>query len=404
MLNQINKLKNLLLTKKAVLIIFFATINALNIQSVIIGRMNVWKIFRFGYFHLINHQDLYAFYPGQYFDSYLYSPSFGVMFAPFSLLPNYLAYFLWNNISMLIIPFLIFNLKEISTNKKALICYIALIEMLTCLQGTQTNVMIAALLLIAFISFENKSYWIAAFVIAAGFYIKIYPIVAASLFLLYPGKLKFLLRLAVAFLVIGALPLIFIQPHELLGQYKNWARELVLDDNDNYGKISLTGLFQVFFNITNKGKLIMQICGALIFLLMYFRKSLFKEYYYRIFFLASMLIWVVLFNHASEIYGYAIAILGVGLWYVIQPSKKWLNIFICLFIFFATVLSIDPTPRIISRFIYEHSLKAIPFAIIYCIILYQMLFKEKSFFQTNHIFNHNLESNQNKLLADKKSR
>ncbi|MCX6324873.1 MAG: glycosyltransferase family 87 protein, partial [Sphingobacteriales bacterium] len=80
---------------------------------------------------------MYAAYPDQYFDLYLYSPPFGVLFAPFSLLPFYIGYFVWNNFSVLIIPLLIFRLKGITDHKKYLICYIALIEILTCMQGTQ---------------------------------------------------------------------------------------------------------------------------------------------------------------------------------------------------------------------------------------------------------------------------
>jgi len=376
-----NRLSQIFLNKRAVLLTFFLTLNAINIPTVINGKMNNWKIFSYAYYHLTNHQDMYAAYPDQYFDLYLYSPPFGVLFAPFSLLPFYIGYFVWNNFSVLIIPLLIFRLKGITDHKKYLICYIALIEILTCMQGTQTNVMIAALMLLAFISFEEDNYWIAAFAIAAGTYIKIYPIITASLFLLYPHKLKFLLRLALAFILLGALPLLFVSLKELLWQYKNWFRVLATDQKDNYGKISLTGLFQVYFIISDLGKVVVQAGGVILFCTMYIRRKLFSAYYYRLFFLAALLIWVVIFNHASEVYGYAIAILGVALWYVHQPPSRAINIFILLFIFFATILSIDPTPRIISKYIYEHSLKAIPYTFLFLAILFQMLFKNSAFFR-----------------------
>jgi hypothetical protein len=368
-----NNTSSFWLKPKTVFITFFVVLNTLNIASVISDRINVWKIFTQGFFHLIGHKDLYAFYPQEYFDSYLYSPSFAAMFAPFSLLPNYVGYFLWNNISMLLVPYLIFKFKGITENKKALICYIALIEMATCMQGTQTNVMIAALMLLSFLSFENKNYWMAAFATAIGFYIKIYPIVMAGMFLLYPDKLKFIGKLIVAFLVIGALPLLFIKPVELDKQYESWVNILVLDQSDNYGKISLTGLVQVYFNASDLGKLLVQIFGVFVFCLMYVRYKLFKSYYYRLYFLYGTLLWVVLFNHASEIYGYAIAILEIGLWYATKPSSKKLNIFICLFILFATVLSIDSTPRFISKYIYEHALKALPYTVMFGVIVWQML-------------------------------
>ena len=137
-------MKSFWLQPLTVMIIFFIVINALNIQSVLINRMNVWKIFRYGFTHLANHKNLYSLYPDQYFDEYLYSPTFTVMFAPFSKLPYYFSYFLWNNISMLVAPLIIYKLPGISRENKSIICYIALLEMATCLQGTQTNAMVAA--------------------------------------------------------------------------------------------------------------------------------------------------------------------------------------------------------------------------------------------------------------------
>jgi hypothetical protein len=369
----LNSKSSIWLRQNTIYIIYFIGINVLNIQSVITDRMNVWKIFRFSYYHFMEHKDLYAFWPKDYFDQYQYSPSFPVLFAPFSIIPNYIGYFIWNNLSMMLMPYVIFKLKGISNDKKCIMCYIALLDMLTCLQGTQTNVMIGVLMVLAFLSFENKQYWIAAFAISAGAYIKIYPIVAASLFLLYPDKIKFILRFVVTMLVIGALPLLFLKPSELVTLYHNWYAELVIDQGDNYGKISLTGLIQAYFNISDLGKLLLQIVGVFVFCLMYVRYKLFASYNYRLYFLASILIWVTIFNHASEIYGYAIAIWGVGIWYALQKPSKALNIFIGLFVFFGTFLSIDPTPHIILDYIYEHGLKALPFTIMFGVIVWEML-------------------------------
>ncbi len=370
---------NFWLRPSTVYVIFFLSINILNIQSIVADRINVWDIFHQGFAHLVKHKDLYLYYPAEYGDVYLYSPSFAVMFAPFSKLPYYIGYFLWNDLSMMLIPFLIYKLKWISEDKKSLICYIIIIDLLTCLQGTQTNPMIASMMLLSFLSFENKNYWIAAFAIAIGFYIKIFPVVAASLFILYPDKIKFLLRLLVAFIIIGALPLLFIKPSDLLWQYHNWVRELLQDQHDNDG-ISVIGLVGYNFGISDIGKVIIQLMGLCSFLCMFIRIRLYKSYMYRLFFLSAMLVWVALFNHAAEIYSYAISIIGIGIWYVCQPKNKWLDRYMLFFILVASVLSIDPTPKFISHFMYDHSLKALPFLIMYLVIIYQMFFKKSSFF------------------------
>jgi Glycosyltransferase family 87 len=383
MLGQENVKTSFWLKKQTVFVIYFISINAINIQSIITHKLNVWKIFRCSYYLLIQHKDFYAFHPELYFDQYQYSPSFPMLFAPFAALPYYIGYFLWNNLNMMLMPYLIFKIKGIDDGKKSIICYFAILEMLTCLQGTQSNVMIAILMVAAFLSFENKNYWLAAFAIAAGTYIKAYPIVAASLFLLYPDKIKFLLKLTVAMLVLGALPLLVLSPKELATLYHNWYAELVVDQSDNYGKISLTGLIQAYFNISDAGKLMVQIGGVITFCFMYIRYNLFKHYNYRLYFLSVLLIWGAIFNHAGEIYGYAIAIWGIGIWYALQKPSKGLHIFMVLFLIFGTVLSIDPTPHIILDYIYEHGLKALPFTCMFFYFIWEMLRKKEVFFKKN---------------------
>ena len=378
-----------LLQQRTVYIIYFITLAAINLATVFAGKMNTWNIYRSVFWHFIKHDDIYVPYAAEFGDQYQYSPSFPVLFAPFASLPYYLGYIFWNNLSMLLIPFLIFKFKHFSTQKKAIVCYIGLVEMLVCLQGTQTNVMIANLILLSFLSFENKQQWLAAFALAAGIYIKVFPIVAVSLFLLYPDKVKFLFKFFVAIVIFGALPLIIFSPAELGIMYTKWFVIMKEDPGVIPGSISLTGMLQAYFNISDSSKLIVQFIGVAIFCLMYIRTNLFKEYYYRIYFLFSILIWVALFNHVSEITTYSIAICGVGFWFIHQKQTKIIKLFILLFVLVATVLSIDPTPRFVIKYIYEHSLKTVPFAIIWFCILYQMLTKKQEFFK--------LTSQQNSL-------
>ena len=371
----------LLLQQRTVYIIYFITLAAINLATVFAGKMNTWNIYRSVFWHFVKHDDIYVSYPAEFGDQYQYSPSFPMLFAPFAGLPYYLGYFVWNNLSMLLIPFLIFKFKYFFNQKKAIVCYIGLVEMLVCLQGTQTNVMIANIILLSFLSFENKQQWLAAFALAGGIYIKVFPIVAVSLFLLYPDKVKFLFKFFVAIVIVGALPLIIFSPAELGIMYSKWFVIMKEDPGVIPGSISLTGMLQAYYNISDSSKLIIQFIGVLIFCLMYIRTNLFKEYYYRIYFLCSILIWVALFNHVSEITTYSIAICGVGFWFIHQKQTKAMKIFILLFVLVATVLSIDPTPRFIINYIYEHSLKTLPFAIIWFLILYQMLTKKQAFFK-----------------------
>jgi hypothetical protein len=114
---------------------------------------------------------------------------------------------------------------------------------------------------------------------------------------------------------------------------------------------------------------------------MYKRSELFASYRYRLYFLAALMIWVVIFNHAAEVYSYAIAIFAVAIWYVLQPPNKYLNMAICLFLFLTSIITLEPSPKYLVNYILSHSLKAIPYFIVFLVIVGQML--TGVFFQAN---------------------
>lgn len=285
---------------------------------------------------------------------------------------------------MMIIPYLIFRFKGIEETKKSLICYIALIECLTCLQGTQANTIIAAILLTAFLSFENRNYWLAAVIIVIGFYIKIFPLAALSLCIFYPGKINFLIKFLVAFVLIGLIPATLIGPTELFWQYKNWLRMVVEYQHNNYG-VSVMGFIGANFGISDLGKVLVQATGVILIGIGCTRPKLFGNYMYRLFFLSGLMIWVALFNHGAEDFSYSISIIGIGIWYVCQPKNRWLNWFMVIFILIACVSPIDPTPKPIIHFVIAHKLKAIPYGVMWLVITYQLLFKKYTFFDDKRL-------------------
>ncbi len=56
---------------------------------------NNFRIFRYSFFHLSNHQRLYIEYPSEYWDYFFYHPVFAFLFAPFAVLPENMGLFLW---------------------------------------------------------------------------------------------------------------------------------------------------------------------------------------------------------------------------------------------------------------------------------------------------------------------
>ena len=91
------------------------------------------------------------------------------------------------------------------------------------------------------------------------------------------------------------------------------------------------------------------------------------------------MIGVVIFSSSAESSTFVIAVTGIGIWYVIQDDskKKWNT---ALLIFVILLTSLSPTdlfpPYVREHFILPYSLKALPCFIVWCVLMYQLLFKD----------------------------
>ena len=78
--------------------------------------------------------------------------------------------------------------------------------------------------------------------------------------------------------------------------------------------------------------------GALIFCMPFLKLKSFGDQNFRLFFLSSILIWVVIFNHNAESPTFVIAMSGVGLWFFIG-EKTILNTVLVMLAFIFTSMS-----------------------------------------------------------------
>lgn len=363
-----------ILRPRNVYIIFFIGINLLNLQGILAGgRLNTYDIYYYCFPNMIHHTDMYAPHLDQFDDLYKYTPTFAVYFAPFAILPYYLAYFLWNNMCMLIMPLAIYSLP-LDTRKKSIICWFVFIECLTCLQGTQGNTILAALFVATFVAFERKNVLLAALCIAIGTYIKIFPIASAVLFLLYPDKWKFIRYMAMWMVVMFLLPLCFIPFSELIGQYKSLVNVTMADHTARFG-ISTIGLIANNIGINHLWTFLLQVFGVLLFLSQLLRYKYFSYQEMRFYFFASVLMCMVLVNHDAEDFSYPIFMIGAGIWYVLQPQKKWLSWMMFAFVIIVSVSPVDPTPKPIIHFVVAHTLKALFPTMLWFYIIYEIFTK-----------------------------
>ena len=340
-----------------------------------LGSINNFIIYRNSFFHLIHHQTLYGFFPSEQYDEFLYGPAFAVFIAPFALLPVGIGVIVWELFNAFAV-FLCVKWLNISQEKKVFIWWFVLIELLTSVQNVQINPLIGALLVFTFSAFENKKTGLAAFFVVLGTFLKVFGILGASMFLLYPGKLKFILYGILWSALLLLCPLIFVAPAELIILYESWFKTLVGDHAVNHD-LSVMRLFIVLFKPVDYGYYIsvIQLLAIMLFCVKYVRYKQFQYKYFRQLFLASLMIWCVIYSHAAESSTYIIAVLGVGIWYVAERKSTW-TLALLIFVFVFTSLSpTDLFPEAVRvNFFLPYAIKAMPCFLVWLLVEYRLLF------------------------------
>ena len=328
---------------------------------------NNFLIFRQSFPHLIHYIDLYKNHAPEHWDYYKYSPAFAVLMAPFTFLPDLPGLILWNLLNALVLFYAIKSLPIKNDTAKIFMLWFILQELLTSMQNSQSNGLMAALLIWGFIKFEKGHVFTAALFIMMSAYIKIFGALALVLFLFYPRKLKFIGSAIVWAVVFTFIPLLFVNFEQLVFLYKSWYRLLAEDRATQYG-ISLLGLIHTWFN-ADPDKNMLTLAGLALLFLPLVRINRYKELNFRINYFAALLIWLIIFNHRAESPTYIVAISGIAIWFFSSPQKpmdKYLLIFALILTSFSPS---DLFPRYLRvHFVVPYTLKALP-----CILIWMKL-------------------------------
>ena len=333
---------------------------------------NNFRIFKFSFFHLVQGRDIYQLFPEDHWDLYKYSPGFALCFGLLSWMPDAIGLVLWNLINSLCLVAGVRLLPGLSDEKKSWILLFCLLEMLLSIQNTQSNGLMAGLIVLAFALAERRSYFLSTLCVVFSFYIKIYGALAFVFYLFYPGKLR-LMGWSIFWMVFFALiPLAVVSGPQLLFLYKSWLH-LLADDRSASVGLSVMGLLETWFHLT-LSKNAVAIAGILLFLLplIYIRR--YKELSFRLLYLASVLVWMVIFNHKAESPTYIIAMSGIGIWYFSQEPNK-LNRVLLILAFLLISMSVSdlvPAP-VRNGFIRPYGIKAVMAIVIWFRIVYEQI-------------------------------
>ena len=304
--------------------------------DMLVTHYNNFIIFKQSFYHLVAAKDLYAFYWDEYYDLFKYSPTFPILFAPLAILPDFAGLLLWNTLNAGLL-FVAVRMLPVKNNTTKIIVLLFIIpELVTAIQNSQSNALMAALIILSFNFFEKDKLLLAALCLTLGLFVKLFAIVGASLFLFYPGKPRFVIYLICWCTLFLVLPLVVISPEQLGEQYQHWRAILTVDHN-SLTEYSIMSWLKTWVGISWPKIWIVGV-GALIFCMPFLKLKSFGDQNFRLLFLSSILIWVVIFNHNAESPTFVIAMSGVGLWFF-SGEKTILNTVLVMLAFIFTSMS-----------------------------------------------------------------
>jgi hypothetical protein len=343
---------------------------------------NNFRIFKFSFYHLIQGKDIYQLFPDDHWDLYKYSPGFALCFGLLSWMPDTIGLLLWNLINSLCLFAGIRLLPGLDDEKKSWILLFSLLEMLLSIQNTQSNGLMAGLIVLAFALAERRNYILSTLCIVFSFYIKIYGAVAFIFYLFYPGKLRLMGWSLFWMLLFAFMPLLVVDGHQLAFLYGSWLHLLLNDRSASIG-LSVMGVLESWWRLDAShldashmaaAKNIVTLAGIVLFLLPLIHWRRYTDPGFRLLYLASTLIWMVIFNHKAESPTFIIAMSGIGIWYFSQRADPLNRVLLILSFLLISMSVSDLVPASVRNgFIRPYGIKAVMAIVIWCKIVYEQL-------------------------------
>jgi hypothetical protein len=203
----------------------------------------------------------------------------------------------------------------------AIMLWICAVELLTSVQNFQSNALMAGLALCTLVAMERGKTVQAVLYLALSLHIKIYGVAPIALMLFYPQKTRFTFAFVGFVVLLTAAPLLAVAPENLVWQYQNWRILLQSDHAASYGLSVMSVLLPLLPNVQAVSavqviSLLVQCAPVVVFAL----RPRLSTLTMRLLCGASMLLWMVIFNHKAESPTFIIAVSGVALWYGIMRN------------------------------------------------------------------------------------
>ena len=349
------------------------------LQVVWLDKLNIFMVFRSGFVHLLQQKNLYLLYPLEYGDVYIYGPVFGLLIAPFALLPVKIGAVCW---VMANVAFLYWAISKLPVTRfyQTALLLLCSHELMNNSSWLQANAFACGCILLGYSFTRNKKdHWALFFIMLAAF-VKIYGLIGLAFLPFSSRRLLFVgwaIFWSVTFFVS---PMIISSGHFVLQTYADWwtallqkdSKNIRLDDHYYFHDISFMGLIRrsVYPGLKNKFVLIPAI---LLFCSQFRLWNYYKDFRYQLYILCSCLLFVVIFSTSAESPTYIIALPAICLWFFLQPTRRSTTLFFLVLFLFTTFSYSDLlTPWFRKHIAMPYSLKALPACVIWCVIAYQV--------------------------------
>lgn len=344
-------------------------------------RNNNYLIFRGVFWHTVNQTSLYGAYPNEYFDVNHYGPLFALVVAPFAVMPVWLGMLFWN-VALSLCLYVAISRSQLKYKQQIFIYWFCAETLLTSLFMQQFNIAIAAIIIASYFLIERERDFWAAFLIVLGTFVKLYGVVGLAFFFFSKHKGRFVFSLLLWAVVLFVAPMLISNADYVIGQYHEWYVTLLEKNGENLQSIaqniSLLGMVRRITGNLLYSDLWLIAPALVLFFIPYFRFSQYRNAMFRQTYLASVLLFVVLFSTGSESSSYIIAISGACIWYLSAPwqRNRWDVVFMVMVLMISGFGSSDLYPRCIRHDLIQiYSLKALPCTLVWLKLCYEMMFK-----------------------------
>lgn len=364
--------KKLLLAPRFVAALYIFLTAIVTLQHYLKGTYNNYLIFTKPFFNLLAGKNLYLKYPEYYFDTYLYSPVFALFMGIFAVLPIWLGLLGWNALNNIVLYTAGRQLFP-DARRQSLFLLLLVVDMMTALHNSQANCLLAGLMLWTYINLGKGKVTLAALCVALAALIKIYGIGIGLLFLFYPNPIRNGLRAGFLMVALAFTPLLVVSWEAFQLIYQGWYD--IVRESATGIQLSLMGVLESWFGVPPTAKGGVQAIGLLLLLapLAYWRA--WREADYRRLYVASILIFVVIFNQMAESPTFVIAVAGFMYWFVLyRRSLPWSWALFGLVLLATTMPATDVFPKSFRHgFLDVYKIKAVPMIVAWVVIQGQLL-------------------------------